>query len=802
MVEPMKRRSKVSDQRATSRSLKAAKRKRSSASDKAPSSASPHASAEADLARLTHELTDERRQRVATSEVLRLLSGSHGDLNHLFDTILANATNLCQPNFGTLSLCEGDAFRIVAMHNAPPGLAELRRREPLVRAGPLLRMAEIKRLLHIADYTEYVASHPADSDAAAFAKLTGVRTILEVPMLKDGEVVGAIVIYRQEVRTFSDREIELLKNFAAQAVIAIENARLLNELRQRTTDLTERTADLTEALEQQTATSEVLQVISGSPGELQPVFETMLEKAVHICDAKFGSLYLHEDGRLRLVAGNDVPQFLEARRGISFEPAPGALLDQIMRSKQAGQIADLALTKPYMERHPGVVEAVELAGIRSAMAVPMLREDELIGVLAIHRREVLPFTEKQIALLTNFAAQAVIAIENARLLNELRQRTDDLTERTTELTEALEQQTATSEVLQVISGSPGNLQPVFASMLENAVRICDATFGNIYRWEGEALHHLAAHNTPPAFAEARKRSPRHPAPNTPAGRAVATRTVVHVTDLAAEQAYIEQRDPATVAPVELGGVRTFVSVPMLKENELIGTFALARQEVRPFTDKQIELVTNFAAQAVIAIENARLLNELRQRTSDLTESLEQQTATSEVLQVISSSPGDLQPVFATMLERAVRICDASFGNIYSLHGDEFRLSAAYKTPPAFAEYRKRSPIMRTSGSGLSVTTKTKNHVADLLAEEAHVDRDPAYVAAFELAGVRTYLSVPMVKEDDLIGALILSRQEVRPFTDKQIALVESFAAQAVIAIENARLLNELRDTTEQVQAQS
>jgi transcriptional regulator with GAF, ATPase, and Fis domain len=279
--EPMKQRSKVSGERAKSRSLKATKRKRSSASDKAPSSASPHASAQAELARLTRELTDERRQRMATSEVLRLLSGSHGDLNHLFDTILANATNLCQANFGTLSLCEGDAFRIVAMHNVPPGLAELRRREPLVRAGPLLRMAETKRLLHIADYTEYVASHPADSDAAAFAKLTGVRTALEVPMLKDDDVVGAIVIYRKEVRRFNDREIALVTDFAAQAVIAIENARLLNELRQ--------------SLEQQTATADVLKVISGSLGDLQPVFNRLLRNATQLCRAKFGTLYLLEE---------------------------------------------------------------------------------------------------------------------------------------------------------------------------------------------------------------------------------------------------------------------------------------------------------------------------------------------------------------------------------------------------------------------------------------------------------------------------------------------------------------------------
>ena len=281
----VKRRSKAGREATNRRPRKTSKSERGSAPRGQARIKSIPAVEETELARLTHELTDERSQRMAMSEVLRLLSGSHGDLNHLFDTILANATNLCQANFGTLSLCEGDAFRIVAMHNVPPGLAELRRREPLVRAGPLLRMAETKRLLHIADYTEYVASHPADSDAAAFAKLTGVRTLLEVPMLKDDDVVGAIVIYRREVRRFDDREVALIEDFAAQAVIAIENARVLNELRQRTTDLTE-------ALEQQTATSEVLQVISGSSGDLKPVFDAILANAVRICEANFGTLLL------------------------------------------------------------------------------------------------------------------------------------------------------------------------------------------------------------------------------------------------------------------------------------------------------------------------------------------------------------------------------------------------------------------------------------------------------------------------------------------------------------------------------
>jgi two-component system, NtrC family, sensor kinase len=292
----MRRHSRAGGKSPNARAPKAVARK-SHIAPKAPAARSNSALArkEAVAARLTRELSEERRQRVATSEVVRLLSGSHGDLNHLFDTILANATNLCQANFGTLSLCESDAFRIVAMHNVPPALAELRRREPLVRAGPLLRMAETKRLLHIDDYTEYVASHPADGDAATFAKLTGVRTILEVPMLKGADVVGAVTIYRTEVRRFDDRERALIKDFAAQAVIVIENARLLNELRQRTNDLTE-------ALEQQTGTSEILRVISSSPTDVKPVLDTIVRTAVGLCDSYDAVILLKRGEHLRIAA--------------------------------------------------------------------------------------------------------------------------------------------------------------------------------------------------------------------------------------------------------------------------------------------------------------------------------------------------------------------------------------------------------------------------------------------------------------------------------------------------------------------
>jgi GAF domain-containing protein len=309
----------------------------------------------------------------------------------------------------------------------------------------------------------------------------------------------------------------------------------------------------------------------------------------------------------------------------------------------------------------------------------MLKEDRLIGVIAIYRQEVRPFTDKQIELVQNFASQAVIAIENTRLLNELRQRTDDLSE-------SLEQQTATSEVLRVISSSPGELEPVFRSMLATATRLCEANFGNVYLRDGETFLLVAAHNTPPAFVEVRQRAPHRPGPKNAFGRMVSAKAVVHTADLAAEQSYVE-REPGAVDAVELGGVRSLLMVPMIKENELIGALAIYRQEVRPFTEKQIELVQSFAAQAVIAIENTRLLNELRQRTSDLSESLEQQTAMSDVLRVISSSPTDLAPVFDNILTNATRLCEGNFAVLWQYDGQALVGAAQHNVSPGFADAR-------------------------------------------------------------------------------------------------------------------
>ena len=532
-----------------------------------------------------------------------------------------------------------------------------------------------------------------------------------------------------------------------------------------------------EALEQLAATSEVLKVISSSPGELEPVFEAMLANAARICEARFAILYLHDGNAFRAVAATHdaPPAYVESRkRDPAIRPAPDAPLGRVASTKQIVHIADLSKLQSYIEHHPFVVAAVELGGFRTALGVPLLKDNELVGSMTIFRQEVRPFTDKQIELVKNFAAQAVIAIENTRLLNELR--------------ESLQQQTATADVLKVISSSPGQLEPVFQAMLENAVRICEASFGVLFRNEDGAMRAAAMVGVPPAFAEFWQRGPQRPGPRTAFGRVSETKQTIHIADVKAEPAYVDG-EPVFVAAVNLGNFRTLLNVPMLKENELIGVLAIYRQEVRPFTDKQIELLQNFAAQAVIAIENTRLLSELH-------ESLQQQTATADVLKVISSSAGKLEPIFNALLENAVRVCEAKFELLYLSEGDGFRTVAMHDVPSVFAEKRRREPFFLPAPGGPMgqiVGTRRVAHITDITTVQGYTEGNQQLMDLTELGGARTMVGVPMLKDNELIGAILIYRQEVMPFSDKQIELLTSFAAQAVIAIENARLLNELRE---------
>jgi signal transduction histidine kinase len=411
------------------------------------------------------------------------------------------------------------------------------------------------------------------------------------------------------------------------------------------------------------------------------------------------------------------------------------------------------------------------------LGIPLLREGTPIGVIVLQRKSVQPFTEKQIELATTFADQAVIAIENTRLLNELR--------------ESLQQQTATADVLSIISSSPGELEPVFLVMLQNAVRVCEAKFGNLFLYEGDAFRIVALHGAPPAYAEARGRDPLvRPPPDSALGRAASTKQVAHIADIKTTRSYIEHE--RFVRGVELAGYQTVVAVPMLKENELIGAIVIFRQEVEPFTDKQIELVKNFANQAVIAIENTRLLNELR-------ESLQQQTATADVLKVISRSAFDLTSVLQTLVQSAARLCDADFATITRQKDGRLVRAECYGYSAEFIEHLRALPVEPGRGSAMGRTLLEGKavHIPDVLA-------DPEYtqVESQQLGGFRTVLAVPVLRGRNPIGVMSLARRAVRPFTDRQIELVTTFADQAAIAIENVRLFDEIQDKSRQLQMAS
>ena len=718
-------------------------------------------------ARLLSELRESLQQQTATADVLKVISRSTFDLKSVLSTLVESAARLCEADDGNIARPnEGGAFQVEASYGQSAALAhELSRRTLKAGKGSVIGRTVLNRAtVHILD-----AHTDPDYELHEAQKLGGYHTMLGVPLLREGNLVGVFGLARRTVRPFTEKQIELVTTFADQAVIAIENARLFDEVQART-------RDLSESLEQQTATSEVLKVISTSPGELEPVFQAMLENAVRICGAKFGNLMLREGDAFRVGATHGAPpayvDYLNSEQVFRLNPGLG----QLVKTKEHYHLADIAAAPTFGDK---LREAtVNLAGARTLIGVPMLKDDKVIGAIIIYRQEVRPFTDKQIDLVKNFAAQAVIAIENTRLLSELR--------------ESLQQQTATADVLKVISSSPGQLEPVFQAMLEKAVRICGAKFGQLFLSEGDGFRTIAMHDVPSAFAEKRRREPFFcPSAGSPLGRVMRTRQVAHIDDVTTEQGYAEGDQPL-LDLAELGGARTTLAVPMLNDDELVGVITIYHKEIHPFTDKQIELVTNFAAQAVIAIENTRLLNELRQRTDDLTESLEQQTATSEVLQVISRSAGELQPVFDTMLENAVRICGAKFGNLLLVEGDAYRHVALYGAPQAFLEERRRNPVIRPRpGSDLDRVRTTKQiiHIADMQVGGA------ATTAIVELAGARTFLNVPMLKDDELIGTIGIYRQNVQPFTDKQIELVTNFAAQAVIAIENTRLLNELRQRT-------
>lgn len=722
--------------------------------------------------------------QTATSQILHVISRSPTDIQPVMDVVCRNAARVCAASDAHVFRVDGDNLHLIASYQ--PQLPSAIVREggfPLVRSTATGRAVLDRRSIHVADLAAELGEYP---DARPYQQGTGHRTLLATPLLRDGVPVGVFVLARNHVEPFTDKQIELVATFADQAVIAIENAQLFEEVQART-------AELSEALEQQTAMADVLKVISRSTFDLDKVLTALIASAINLCEAIRGVIWLRKADHLRLAAHVNYPdEWVKVARDMVLTPAADAVTASGLAA-YTGEVVNVE-DLPNDPRFRSLA-AHGLGEYRGGLAVPLKRDGEVVGVISLSRSEARAFTDRQIALVQTFADQAVIAIENARLFEEVQARNR-------EVTEALEQQTATADVLKVISRSIGQTEPVFDAILESAARLCDASSAHMALRDGDGWRNVAAFGGTPEWEEYRRQHPQimHPMPSSAMGRVLATGMPVHVDDAIDDQAY-RDGDPGRLSVVRLLGARTLLCVPLLRDGSVVGIITLHRQEVRPFSEKQIALISSFASQAVIAIENARLFSEIESRNRDVSEALQQQTAMSDVLNVISRSVGQTEPVFEAILESAARLCEASFANLALCEGDGLRHAAMLGSTPEWEAYRREHPILRplpSSAIGRVLATRMPVHVHDGTDDQAFRDGDLGRLSVVNLLGARTILSVPLLKDGDVVGVITIHRQVVRPFTEKQIALVANFASQAVIAIENARLFSELEARNREV----
>src|SRR5262245_39904242 len=737
------------------------------------------------------ELTEARDQQTATSEILQVISRSPTDVQPVFDTIIRSAVRLLGGFSGLVTQIIGDHVHLAALTSTnPSGDAAQKALWPRPVKEDVSVHGQVITSLAPSFITDVESDRSVPPSEVAVARARGWRSIVAVPLLRDGRAIGSLAVTRSAPGAFADGQVVLLQTFANQAVIAIENVRLFTELEAGN-------HDLTRALDRETATSEILRVISSSPTDVQPVFDAIVRSAVTLCGAILGAIYRRDGGLVSLV-GLD-PRYPQAEEVRAAYPAPVTSTLISCRAIHENAIMQLPDTET-----PGVLPAeglrlARLSGFRSVVAVPMRREGEPIGAILVGRPAVGAFPDEQISLLQTFADQAVIAIENARLFTELQGKNLALTEAHAQVSEALDQQTATAEILRVISRAQTDVQPVFEAIADTAMRLLGAWAVAGGQYDGELLSMAAARGGLPGSADAA--TDRFQRPHRPAfapEEAVLTKRVHHVADIETDPSCsVEFRRHAAER-----GSRSFVAVPMLRGGDSIGLITVSRAKPGAFSTAEIALLQTFADQAVIALENVRLFNETK-------EALERQTATAEILRVISSSPTDVQPVFESIAESAVRLCEAAFGAVVRFDGEWITIVALSGLRPDEREAVLRYFPTRPSPDGPALSRVVLKgeavHIQDVQVDPKWraASAGPAFSA---VEGFRTFLAVPLIREGLCLGAVNVWRREVSPFSEQHIALLKTFADQAVIAVENVRLFKELearnRDLTEALDQQT